>query len=522
MTMMLNSVGTLVGVLASCSAVILWLYTFHRRFFISLNKTTKVCALGVYTTCQEALGTHFWFLIRDVIGCSVGPLFPSSSSSPPSQDDRAVGLLRQVEEAFHELFGSDQAGRVLVAHSCRSIFYYLIRALLNRNKRVKGRHAVRICVISLHFGGFYRLLRGMEKANPNCRIELYEIDLNESDWTIDQDSIDEEEFKQCDLLLCQNLFGLPLEHDKLIEMARRHNIPVVEDCVQSGSLYGKYKGSEHADVILYSGGLDKTPSCFGAGLGFFRDTRWGNDLFGDCTALHGVLPTETWNARLVSCLKIMIHVSIAKNSWGLINLLGLIAYVWVTERGDYINWYAISLKIRTAKAIVPFQHLESGFLRRPNVWQLQSILYGLSKGAEYGEIARREVRLRELLLSTIPTRYHSALFPWLTPEALALHRENLGVSEFSWVVSPIGDRLHLCQFLNDQFVVTMVNTTWDIHETTKLPVGRHITDNLIYLPNLNELDDGDVVKVGRALTLYCQQLEADGEKVFEVGKPKVV
>jgi hypothetical protein len=500
-TVVMIHLGALIGVLASVSAVVLWLYTFHRRFFISLYLTSpKVCAYGTYTSCGEALRTHFWFLIRGLF-------------TTPDRDS----LECQVKESFHQQYGADQEGRVLIAHSCRSIFYYIVRALLNQNKRVKKKNALRICLVSLQFGSFYRLLRGMEKAT-NCIIEFYEVDLKEKDWTLDEDTVDEDELKKCDLLLCQNLFGLPLAHDKLVQLAKKHDIPILEDCVQSGSLYSKYRGSSDADIVLYSGGLDKTPSCFGAGFGFFKDTDWGNILYDDCVAIHTILPLDTWQNRLVVCINTFIHLCIAQNVLGICNLIGLFAYVWVTERGDYINWYAISLKVRAAKSIAPFQHAECGFLRIPHPCQLQSTLYGLSKGAQYRDISQREVRQRELLLSTIPPQYHSSMFPWLTPEALELHRQNLGVSEFTWVVSPIGDRMHLCQFLNDQFIITLVNTTWETHEMSKLPVGKNINKNLIYLPNINQLDEAGVVKVGKALTLYCRQLEADGEMTFALPK----
>lgn len=493
--------GTLTGVLASVTVVVLWLYTFHKRFFVSLYHTSpKVCGYGTYTSCGEALKTHFWFLIK---GLFVTP-------------DRGI-LECQVRESFHQQYGPDQVGRVVIAHSCRSIFYYIVRALLNHNKSVEGKYTLRICLVGLHFGSFYKLLRGIGQLT-NCTIEFYEVDLKDEDWTLNEDSVDEDELRRCDLLLCQNLFGLPLAHDKLVRLAKKHDIPIVEDCVQSGSLYGKYRGNADADVVMYSGGLDKTPSCFGAGFGFFKDTHWGNVLYDDCMAIHNLLPQDTWQNRFMTCVNIFIHLSIAKNELGICNLIALLAYVWVTERGDYINWYAISLKVRSAKVITPFQHQESGFLRIPHPCQLQSTLYGLSKGVEYREIARREVRQRDLLLSTIPSQYHSAMFPWLTPDAVELHRQNLGVSEFTWVVSPIGDRMDLCQFLNDHFIITTVNTTWDTHEKTNLPVAKYINDNLIYLPNLNQLDERGVVKVGKALTLYCRQLEADGRMTFDTAR----
>ena len=57
-------IGTLIGVLASITAVGLWLITFHKRFFISMYKTTKYNAYGVYCDWGEAFTCHFWFLFK--------------------------------------------------------------------------------------------------------------------------------------------------------------------------------------------------------------------------------------------------------------------------------------------------------------------------------------------------------------------------------------------------------------------------------------------------------------------------
>jgi hypothetical protein len=308
------------------------------------------------------------------------------------------------------------------------------------------------------------------------------------------------------------LFGVPFDQDTLFQLGKKYNIPVVEDCVQSGSLFGNYKGNPLSDVIMYSGGLDKTPQCFGAGMGFFRKTTpWGRKLYEESLAFHNQLPLDTWKSRFVSCFNQFIHLMIAKDSFGINNLLGLIAYVWVSDRGDYVNWYAIALKVRKNKAITPFQHAESGFLRKPSVYQLQSMMYGLSsKKSHYSHHAQRELERRDLLLSNIPTNYHRSLFPWWTEKVLQTHEDNRGICEFSWVVSPKGERMNLCQFLNDHFLISMINTTWEYHEFTKNPVGKDINNRLVYLPNNAQLTNAQIVYVGQVLTKYCRSLEEEG------------
>ena len=62
----------------------------------------------------------------------------------------------------------------------------------------------------------------------------------------------------------------------------------------------------------------------------------------------------------------------------------------------------------------------------------QSILHGLTtKKPHYKRVALRELEARDLLLSSIPAKYHRKLFPWYTREALQLHRENQGANSIA-------------------------------------------------------------------------------------------
>jgi hypothetical protein len=479
--------------------VVLWLVTFHKNFFLSLAKTQAVNAYGVYTDFGEALRTHFWYLLQ--------------AKLPGYKMPDRPGLEAEVQKAFltqfldrQDLAALDESHKqVLVTNSCRSIFYYVVRTLLEEAQVRTGKMKIKMALPAVHFGSFYRLLKGMEQS-MDCVIEFYEIDLKEDDWTLDQDSIDPEEIKTCDLILCQHLFGVPFTQDRLFELGNKYNIPILEDCVQSGSLFGAYKGDPRADAVMYSGGLDKTPQTFGGGMGYFRNTHFGNHLFQKCKAYHESLPMDTWKARFMTCVAQLVHLTIAKNLFGFNHLLGLIAYVWISERGEPIKWFALSLKVRKSKAITPFQHAESGFLRKPNVFQLQSILYGLTtKKPQYRRIALREIEARDLLLSHIPQEFHRSLFPWYTPQVLQRHKDNGGISEFSWVVNPNRDRMELCEYLNDHYIVTLINTTWEFHEKTTKHVSKDINNNLIYLPNLNQMNDAQIRYTASIVTKYCQE-----------------
>ena len=493
--------GPLIGSLASISVVLLWLVTFHYKFFESILKTNKHNAYGTYTTVYEAVTTHFWFLVKGLI------------VSPPPREE----LEAQVKEAFLKQIhqkDADKDKQVLLTHSCRSLFYYVIKTCLDNAKEKTGKAHIKIALPAFHFGSFYKLLRGIEKGQEGTKIDFYEIDLKEEDWNLDDGSILESEIKKCDLIFCVHLFGLPFNQDKLFELGTKYNIPVLEDCVQSGSMFGKYKGNPLSDVTIFSGGLDKTPQCFGAGFGFFRNTPNGKMLFDKCSTYHNSLPLDTWKARFTGCFNNFLHLIIAHNAFYVNCLLGLIAYVWLSERGDYIAWYKMSLKVRRSKSFAPFQHAQSGFLRRPSVYHFQSMVHGLvTKKDQYPKIAQQEIDKRDLMLANIPSKYHRTLFPWYTPENLQTHKENMGIQEFSWVASPTADqRMELMIFLNDHFHLTMINTTWEYHEFTKLPVSKAINNRLIYVPNNAHNSKEEVIQLGKVLAKYCEMLE-EGKKI---------
>jgi len=417
-----------------------------------------------------------------------------------------------------EMRNMKNSSSVIITHSCRSIFYYIIKILLNDqyeegkeeqecNCKGKGMPEFRIATHALHFGSFHRILRGMENStnsNNSCKISFYEIDMKRKDWTMHESLIDEDELKKCNLILCQNFFGVPFEQTKLFELGRKYNIPILEDCVQSGSLFGKYKGDTRSDIIIYSGGVDKTPACFGAGFAYFAPSTLGQKLYKQCSVFHNALVTDSWKDRFMSCVSQIIHVEIAKNTLGSFSVFCALAYLWVSENGGVVQWDTIALKVRKNQSISPFQHSQAKFLRKPSLYQLKSILHGLSKKEYYGEIAKREIRGRDLLLSQIPQEYHSLLFPWLTPKVQQMHRDNMGISEFTWVVSPVGNRRDLCNFLNEHFVISMINTTWAYDSFTKAEVAKDITNNLIHLPNINQMKDAQIKYLGEVLTAYCQ------------------
>lgn len=456
----------------------------HWNFVVSLFSTMKVTGYGVYVDMFTICTVYVWCLVK---GNFV---------------DRH-DVLRSVETDLRQvlrLTDKDGEDRVVVTHSCRTIFHLTVQGLLDEAKKRTGKRKIRVATTSVHFGSFFRLLSTL----PDAEVEYYEVDLNPDDWSVDQGAIDEKEIMKCDLVLCQNLFGVPLVQDALFKLGRKHNVPVMEDCVQSGSLYGNYKGHPLADFVVWSCGLDKTPSCLGGGLGHFRSTPQGTRLYRMVKERHDTLPVDTLRDRAIAVCNQTLHVMLARNAFGIIWIFGCLAYYFFSrKRHDNIQWYEMSLSIRKDKKFTPFQHATSKFCRQPSPFQLLSIQYGMNLKNMYLRIAAHEQWARTTLLSNIPSEHHAKLFPWLTNSVLEQHRSNGGVSEFTWVAAPSAERRqHLCQFLNDHYIITMINTTWEC--TQQMPTGQGVCDTLVYIPNLNHMRKGQLQYLAKVLTKWAE------------------
>lgn len=309
----------------------LWLRE-HWRLVDSLMNFIDVTPYGILTELHEVFVYHLRFLFQGLL-----------LGADASKRDRQT-VLQQTEDAFRRILKPETGSNVLITHSCRVIFLTVINALLNEAEQKTGKRKIRICIGTIHFGSFYKLLKSMVKPGE-CEIEYYEVDYKREDWTLDESTVDPEKVKDCDLIMCQHIFGVPLKQDIFWELGKKFNIPILEDCVQSGSLYGTYKGNPLSDIVMWSGGLDKTPSCLGGGLGCFRPTPHGTRLFQKCVELIHSYPLDTFSNRLASVLKQSIHLIIAKNSFCCHQMMGILLYFLFTKKGQHIDVYPIALKV---------------------------------------------------------------------------------------------------------------------------------------------------------------------------------
>ncbi len=83
----------------------------------------KVTPYGICTEINEMIFYHFWYLLKGLLCFG----------------DRNT-LENQIENKFLSLINKDPSidkGNVFVAHSCRTIFYCIIKSIIKKNTKMK-------------------------------------------------------------------------------------------------------------------------------------------------------------------------------------------------------------------------------------------------------------------------------------------------------------------------------------------------------------------------------------------------
>ena len=92
------------------------------------------------------------------------------------------------------------------------------------------------------------------------------VDIDEATYNIDPDKIEEKITSRTKAIIPVHLYGLPCDMDKIMGMAEKHNLKVLEDCAQSfGSEHKGRKAGSIGDCGALSFFPAKTLGCFGDG-----------------------------------------------------------------------------------------------------------------------------------------------------------------------------------------------------------------------------------------------------------------
>jgi perosamine synthetase len=165
--------------------------------------------------------------------------------------------IAEFESAFARRHGLDPACAVTAAYG-RMAFYYILQAL----DLPPGSE---IIFPSLTFWVVPELARV-------AGLDVVFADVDPKTFTIDPDSVERLITDKTRAIVPTHLYGLPCDMDRLLEIAERHHLIVIEDCAHAiGALYkGKPVGT-FGTGALFSFQTLKPLNCYGGGLALLRD-----------------------------------------------------------------------------------------------------------------------------------------------------------------------------------------------------------------------------------------------------------
>ncbi|MFZ2970126.1 MAG: DegT/DnrJ/EryC1/StrS family aminotransferase [Minisyncoccia bacterium] len=108
-------------------------------------------------------------------------------------------------------------------------------------------------------------------ALPNailwCGAKPIYIDIKEKTYNIDPEKIEEKITEKTRAIVVQHTFGNPADMDEIMEIAKKHDLFVIEDCAHSlGAEYKNKKTGTFGDAAFFSFGRDKVISSVAGGM----------------------------------------------------------------------------------------------------------------------------------------------------------------------------------------------------------------------------------------------------------------
>ena len=106
-------------------------------------------------------------------------------------------------------------------------------------------------------------------ANPIIWAEFNPVyvDCREDTFNIDVNDLEKKITSRSRVLVVQHTFGLPAEMDRILEIARKHNLILIEDCAHSlGAEYHNKRAGTFGDVAFFSFSRDKIISSVYGGM----------------------------------------------------------------------------------------------------------------------------------------------------------------------------------------------------------------------------------------------------------------
>lgn len=163
---------------------------------------------------------------------------------------KETGVGNKFEQIFANFIESKHA---ISAVSGRLALYSIL-------KNLKIKDGAEILLPSFTYWAIPSLVRSL-KFNPIF------VDIDPNTYNIDYSLIEEKITSKTRVVVPTHLYGLPCKMDRIKEIAKKHNLVVIEDCVQAcGAEYMGRKTGSWGDAAYFSFDITKKPSLLGGGM----------------------------------------------------------------------------------------------------------------------------------------------------------------------------------------------------------------------------------------------------------------
>jgi dTDP-4-amino-4,6-dideoxygalactose transaminase len=228
------------------------------------------------------------------------------------------------------------------------------------------------------------------------------VDVDFRTLTIDAASLARAITPRTKAILAAHLFGSRMPMSPILEVARRHNLLVIEDCAQAFAADG-YRGDAESDVSLFSFGPIKTATALGGGILRFRDHELGRRVR-EHTRQWRAQSNRQFVARVAKyCLLVMLSLRPIFSSWtSMLRLAGIDYDALISRSVRGFGGSGLLAKIRRRPSAALLALLE----RRLKMYSRERI----------GERRRLALQALELLPNvTIPGRDNPSHTFWVFP-----------------------------------------------------------------------------------------------------------
>ena len=308
------------------------------------------------------------------------------------------------------------------------------------------------------------------------------VDVENEHLTIDVDKLEESITKYTKGIVITHLFGYPCNMDKIMEIADKYNLPVIEDAAQSYDSF--YKGKETGTfgyAGIFSCSLMKVPTTLGGGILLTKDEALFQDINADLINGH-------FNKSIIFRLKYFI-----KNFLSILN--------------SYPLLYSL------------FSYRVFGFIKKRNPATLRKILYSgmglISK--QYDEWERPRLSNYQLSVGNTQFNRSSEMTKLRQSYSKLLDSELSNNNKFKLFIDSNDDIYWNCQyyvvsvknnmndFVDEMFkngIHLMKEDVWDCSDYDfsrnidgNFLVAKENNPTLVRIPNSSFLSKNDMLKI---------------------------